>query len=81
MGDPADNPGDVEVNIGMLGNIKKVTVKRGATVGQALQQFGFGNDLKQYDIRGWLRGGKSREFGPDNLLEENMTLLLLHCTA
>lgn len=72
------NPADVELNIGMLGNIKRVTVNRGTTVGQALQQFGFGNDLEQYKIRGWLRGGaKSQDIGTNALIEQNMTLLLL----
>jgi hypothetical protein len=55
-----------------------VTVKRGTTVGQALQQFGFGNDLEQYEIRGWLQGGnESRDVETNELIEENMTLLLL----
>jgi len=78
MGDPADNSGDVKFNIGVLGNIKKVTVKRGTKVGQALQQFGFGKDLKQYEIRGWLPGdNKSKEFKTDALIQQDMTLLLL----
>lgn len=72
------NPDDVKFKIGVLGNINKVAVKRGTTVGQALQQFGFGNDLKQYEIRGWLPGGnKSRDFKTDEFIEEGMTLLLL----
>jgi hypothetical protein len=81
MDDPAANSGDVKFSIGMLGNIKRATVKRGTTVGEALQQFGFGNlDLKQYTIRGWLpRGNKSREFGTNELnehIQEDMMLLL-----
>lgn len=77
MGDPAANPGDVALNIGVLGNIKSVKVKRGTMVGQALQQSGFGTDLEQYEIRGWSRGNESRKFETTDLIEEDMTLLLL----
>ena len=67
---------DVEVIIGVLGNLRKVTVKRGLKIKEVLDQVGF--DLQDYTLRGWLRvQAESRTLGVEDVVDSDMTILLL----